>query len=168
MGLTAFTESRFFQVINGWTGLVAIVVSAILFITLMTIYIRGIRKEPRKALSFFTDDRRSTPTQILRVIVFLLLAAGFVAVVQYNIRKMATGEPVITTKVVSNTFIPSMLFCSYSSNDSIEVESATYFYGGQNNSDYSDYSDLTNSFDNALQDDGSPCKLLNETRFSLP
>src|SRR5581483_6848790 len=117
MGLTALTESRFFQVINGWYGLVAIVVSAILFITLITIYIKQNRKKPREMLSFFTDDRRSTPTQILRVIVFFLLAAGFVAVVYYNISTMATGDPVITTKVMNNTYTPSMAFCSYNNDD---------------------------------------------------
>ena len=88
--------------------------------------------KPPKIFSFFTDDHRSTHTQILRVIVFLLLAAGFVAVVYYNIRKMATSDPVITTKVVENIYTPSIAFCSFSSDDYIEVKSAVYFYGQKN------------------------------------
>ena len=46
---------------------------------------------------------------------FLLLAAGFVGVSYYNIRKMAIGEPRLSIAVKDNTFKPPIFFCTLSS-----------------------------------------------------
>src|SRR5436190_21054066 len=104
-------KSRWFKTINGPTGIVSIAVFAIIFIVLAFIYIKRIRKDPLKIFSIYTDDHRSRRTKILKLIVFLMLATGFVAVVYYNIRKMAKGDPNISITVENNTFTPSILFC---------------------------------------------------------
>src|SRR5581483_9423822 len=66
-----------------------------------------------------------------------------------------------TTKVMNNTYTPSMAFCSYNNDDYIEVDSA-FYYDAQNNID------LTNSFDDTFEYDLFQCKLFNETLFELP
>ena len=121
-----FTKSRWFHIINEWAGLTAIIVSLIFFIIMTFVYIIRIRREPRKIFSFFTDDYRSTPTKILKVSAFLILAVGFVVLVYFNIDKMANGDPVVTTREVENTFMPSILFCSFNP-DYINVEKAEYY-----------------------------------------
>ena len=74
--------------------------------------------------------------------VFLILAAGFVAVVYYNVKKMAMDDPLLSVKVENNTLSPSLLFCTTDPVD-IKVESAVYTNINQDVS-----ADLLESFNN--------------------
>src|SRR3954453_4951560 len=109
-----FFESRFYKAFNGGFGLAAIFFALVFFVTVIVIYIIRTRQARKnlfsESFSYLTGDAQHSAAKLLRSTIFLLLAAGFVAVIYYNVKKMLTDDPLVSVKVEDNIYSPSVLF----------------------------------------------------------
>ncbi|CAB4495373.1 unnamed protein product [Rhizophagus irregularis] len=76
---------------------------------------------------FIADSTQSTPTRILKMIIFLFLTAGLVGVIYFNVYKMFHYPPKLSISLDENDSPPSMLFCPNYKNSSFKIESAYYY-----------------------------------------
>jgi hypothetical protein len=101
--------------LNGKIGIFAIAVAIIFIHIIILIFIVRIFQFPRfrqQVINYYiADSTRSVPTRILKMIIFLLLTAGLVAVTYYNVDKMINSPPKLSTELTENKSFPSMLFC---------------------------------------------------------
>jgi hypothetical protein len=159
-----FKESRWYKVMNGGVGLTATFFALLFFVLVITYYIVRIRQSGKSLFKeLFTsltgDGQKSA--KILRASIFLLLALGFIAVLSYNINKMATDDPKISLKVDVNKKSPSIIFCS-----------VIFIYGTYRDGfDDTTSLKLTNSFNNITLGTGQKkknCTVFNETLSDKP
>src|SRR5436190_16040481 len=105
-----FRESRLYKVFNGEFGLAALFFAFVFFAIVIFYYILRIRQFRKNLFGelypYLTGDAQSPVAKFLRATIFLLLAAGFVAVIYYNVNKMLNGDPMVSVKVENNTFTP--------------------------------------------------------------
>ncbi|CAB4375476.1 unnamed protein product [Rhizophagus irregularis] len=106
-----------YETLNGGAGLFALAVAIIFVFIIIIVFIIRIIQLPRlrqQVIDDFSvvDNTRSVPTRILKVIIFLLLTAGLVGVIYFNISKMIYDSPKISVALIKNNKAPSMLFCN--------------------------------------------------------
>jgi hypothetical protein len=159
-------ESRWYKVMNGWVGLTAAFFALLFFVLVITYYIVRVHQSGKslfkELLTSLTGDGRKS-SKILRASIFLLLALGFIAVLIYNITKMATGDPKISLKVDVNKESPSIIFCPITTMEG-------YYYENLN-LDNASKVNLTNSFNDIIlgtEQDQRNCTVFNKTLSEKP
>ncbi|RGB35057.1 hypothetical protein C1646_742444 [Rhizophagus diaphanus] len=159
-----------YEILNGGAGLFALAVAIIFVSIIIIVFIIRIIQLPRlrqQVIDDFNvvDNTRSVPTRILQVIISLLLFAGLVGVIYFNVSKMIYDPPKISVALIRNNIAPSMLFCG-----SVEYNFANYNPDFNNineiqNNEIS--SDLAHAFSVITRFDDS-CQFFNGTLFHKP
>lgn len=87
-------DHKLYEIFNGIPGLFAIAVAIIFVAIIILIFIVRIYQFPhlRKQI-FVVDNTLSVHTRIFKLIVFLLLTAGLIGVIVYNVYKMIHDPP---------------------------------------------------------------------------
>uniref|UniRef100_U9THR0 Uncharacterized protein n=1 Tax=Rhizophagus irregularis (strain DAOM 181602 / DAOM 197198 / MUCL 43194) TaxID=747089 RepID=U9THR0_RHIID len=121
-----FVEYDWLETLNGKIGVFAVIVAIIFVVIIILTFIVRIFQFPQfrqQFINYFIDDNtRSVPTRILKIITFLLLTFGFVAVTSYNVRKMIFYPPKLSMTLEENKSFPSMLFCLNTQNPDAKLE----------------------------------------------
>ncbi|CAB4389299.1 unnamed protein product [Rhizophagus irregularis] len=121
-----FVEYDWLETLNGKIGVFAVIVAIIFVVIIILTFIVRIFQFPQfrqQFINYFIDDNtRSVPTRILKIITFLLLTFGFVAVTSYNVRKMIFYPPKLSMTLEENKSFPSMLFCRNTQNPDAKLE----------------------------------------------
>lgn len=163
---------NWYETLNGGAGLFAVAVAIIFVFIIIIVFIIRIIQFPRlrqQIINDFNDcivdNTRSVPTRILKVIIFLLLTAGLVGVIYFNVSKMIHDSPKISVTLVKNNMAPSMLFCG-----KLEYSQANYHPTLNNISDIDNNGisvDLAHAFSVVTRMNDS-CPFFNGTLFSKP
>lgn len=127
-----FVDHDWLETFNGKIGVFAVMVAIIFIVIIILTFIVRIFQYPQfrqQFINYFIDDNtRSVPTRILKIIMFLLLTVGFVAVTSYNVRKMIYYPPKLSMTLEENKSFPSMLFCLNTQNPGANLEIVTAKY----------------------------------------
>ncbi|CAB4478892.1 hypothetical protein RhiirA1_472947 [Rhizophagus irregularis] len=157
------------ETLNGGAGLFALAVAIIFASIIIIVFIIRIIQLPRlrqQIINDFNDgmvdNTRSVPTRILKVIIFLLLTAGLVGVIYFNISKMIHDTPKISVTLIENNMAPSMLFCN-----NFTIISAKYYYTFNDISDEASSINITQQFSDITGAFGK-CLFFNGTKFPKP
>ncbi|CAB4440265.1 unnamed protein product [Rhizophagus irregularis] len=166
-------DHRWRETLNGGAGLFALAVAIVFAFIIIIVFIIRIIQLPRlrqQIINDFNDgmvdNTRSVPTRILKVIIFLLLTAGLVGVLYFNISKMIHDSPKISVTLIKNDMAPSMLFCNGGSNTTrLNYTSGRYYPIFNDNSDNPEsFSiDLT-----VIKGEYGVCQFLDGTNFLKP
>uniref|UniRef100_U9UDS3 Uncharacterized protein n=1 Tax=Rhizophagus irregularis (strain DAOM 181602 / DAOM 197198 / MUCL 43194) TaxID=747089 RepID=U9UDS3_RHIID len=161
------------ETLNGGAGLFALAVAIIFAFIIIIVFIIRIIQLPRlrqQIINDFNDgmvdNTRSVPTRILKVIIFLLLTAGLVGVLYFNISKMIHDSPKISVTLIKNDMAPSMLFCN-GGNKTFSLK----YISGEYYPIFNDNSDNPESYSIVLTDikgEYGTCQFFNGTNFLKP
>uniref|UniRef100_U9UUI5 Uncharacterized protein n=1 Tax=Rhizophagus irregularis (strain DAOM 181602 / DAOM 197198 / MUCL 43194) TaxID=747089 RepID=U9UUI5_RHIID len=160
-----------YETLNGGAGLFALAVAIIFVFIIIIVFIIRIIQLPRlrqQVIDDFSvvDNTRSVPTRILKVIIFLLLTAGLVGVIYFNISKMIYDSPKISVALIKNNMMaPFMLFCN-GEKRSLKYTSAEY-YPAINGISESAPIDLVQQF-SIISGKNGECQFFNGTMFLKP
>src|ERR1043165_4139906 len=120
---------KWVKTVNDIPGIVALSIAGCFIFIIIIILIIQVFRDRNNVWKYFTeyfhlDKEQRDNTRSIRFIVFVILAAGLVFVIYYNINKMINGSPLVSWELIDNDLSPSILFCPIHQNERIDLASA--------------------------------------------
>ncbi|CAB5181181.1 unnamed protein product [Rhizophagus irregularis] len=155
-------DYKLYETLNRLPGLFAIAATMIFGIIIIFTFIVRIFQFPHLRQKYWQyDNTQSIPTRILKTTVFLLLAAGLLGVISYNVYKMKNDPPKLLVTIERSKEPPSMLVCKSDDMTFITVRYYDSFNSFVNNPKQN--LDLSGDFKLFQRESDSSCTFFNST-----
>ncbi|PKC10126.1 hypothetical protein RhiirA5_374900 [Rhizophagus irregularis] len=155
-------DYKLYETLNRLPGLFAIAATMFFGIIIIVIFIVRIFQFPHLRQKYWQhDNTQSIPTRILKTIIFLLLAAGLIGVVSYNVYKMKNDPPKFLVTVERSKELPSILICQ---SDDITFNTVRYYNSFNSFVNYPKQNfDLSGDFKLFQRESDGNCTFFNST-----